>query len=185
MRMDIKLSCIAQPKNPTLNIADNTYVLFKHDVLRTSAQTSCDIEVADGLYSVVVGYGEAASTSYIYVNNGTAISVDVPAYVLDHTPTDEITGCARDLTVEIIDLINKKMHVQDYSRSLALTLEDMQLVDGLYSVAVATGAVRTSTVLRAHIVSVQSGNVSYLTLTGAHDTNAPHTFIKEHYYEIN
>ena len=59
MRMDIKLSCIAQPKNPTLNIADNTHVLFKHDVLRTSAQTSCDIEVADGLYSVVVGYGEA------------------------------------------------------------------------------------------------------------------------------
>ena len=112
-----------------------------------------------------VTYDEVVSNSYVYVNKGKAISVDVPAYVLDHTPTNEVVGCAEDLTVEVIDLVNKKMHVQDYSRSLALTLEDMQLVDGLYSVAVAIGAVRTSTVLRAHIVSIQSGNVSYLTIT--------------------
>ena len=161
MKLDIKLSCIAQHKESTLNIADNPYV----DVRRTSAQMSCDIEVAEGLYSMVVGYGEAVGTSYIYVNKGKAVSVDVPAYVLNCTPTDEVAGCARDLTVEVVDLINKRSHVQDYSRSLALTLEDMQLVDGLYSVAVAIGAVRTATVLRAHIMSIQSGNVSYLTIT--------------------
>ena len=165
MKLDIKLSCIAQHKEPTISIADNAYVLFKQDVLRTSAQMSFDTDVADGLYIVDVAYGEAVSNSYVYVNKGKAISVDVPAYVLDHTPTDEVAGCTRDLTVEVVDLVNKRSHVQDYSRSLALTLEDMQLVDGLYSVAVAIGAVRTSTVLRAHIVSIQSGNVSYLTIT--------------------
>ena len=129
---------------------------------------SCDIEVSDGLYSVDVAYGEAVNTSYVYVNKGKAISVDVPAYVLNYTPTDKVTGCAKDLTVEVIDLVNKKMRVRDYSRSLALTLEDMQLVDGLYSVAVATGTVRSPTILRTHIMSVQSGNVSYLTLTHLH-----------------
>ena len=46
----------------------------------------CDIEVSDGLYSMVVGYGEAVSTSYVYVNKGKAISVDVPAYILNHKP---------------------------------------------------------------------------------------------------
>ena len=86
MRMNIKLSCIAQHKEPTLNVADSTYVLFKQDALRTSAQMSCDIEVADGLYSVDVAYGEAVSTSYVYVNKGKAISVDVPAYILNHKP---------------------------------------------------------------------------------------------------
>ena len=84
--MNIKLSCIAQHKEPTLNVADSTYVLFKQDALRTPAQMSCDIEVADGLYSVDVAYGEAVSTSYVYVNKGKAISVDVPVYILNHKP---------------------------------------------------------------------------------------------------
>ena len=165
MKLDIKLSCIAQLKEHTLNIADNTYVLFKQGVRRTFAHTTCDIEVVDGLYSVDVVYGEAVSTSYVYVNKGKAVSVDVPAYVLNCIPTDKVTGFAKDLTVEVIDLVNKKIYVQAYSRSLALTLEDMQLVDGLYSVAVATGTVRTPTILRAHIVSVHSGSIDYLTLT--------------------
>ena len=121
---------------------------------------------------MVVGYGEAVSTSYVYVNKGKAISVDVPAYVLNCMPTDKVTGFAKDLTVEVIDLLNKKMHVQAYSRSLEPTLKDMQLVDGLYSVAVATGNVRSPTILRAHIVSVQSGNINYLTLTDTH--HVPH-----------
>ena len=168
MKLNIKLSCIAQHKEPTLNIANNTYALFKQDALRRSAQTSCDVELADGLYSVDVAYGEAVNTSYVYVNKGKAISVDVPAYVLNCTPTDKVTGCALDLTVEVIDLVNKKMYVRTYSRSLALTLEDMQLADGLYSVAVTTGTIMSPTILRAHIIRVQSGNVSYLTLTHLH-----------------
>ena len=92
MKLDIKLSCIAQHKEPTISIADNAYVLFKQDVRRTSAQVSFDTDVADGLYSMNVTYGEAVSNSYVYVNKGKAISVDVPAYVLEHTPTDEVTS---------------------------------------------------------------------------------------------
>ena len=115
MRMDIKLSCIAQPKKPTLNIADNTYVLFKHDVLRTSAQTSCDIEVSDGLYSMVVGYGEAVSTSYIYVNNGTAVSVDMPTYILNHKPTNEVPDCTDDLVVKAFNMVNNRTYVQPHT----------------------------------------------------------------------
>lgn len=108
-------------------------MLFKQDVLRTSAQTSCDIEVADGLYSMGVGYGEAVSTTYIYVNNGTAISVDVPAYDLNHKPTNEVPDCTDDLVVKAFNMVNNCMYVQPYSCSLANTLEDMQLPDDTLS----------------------------------------------------
>ena len=59
MKLDIKLSCIAQHKEPTLNRMfyehpHKCHVLFKQDVLRTSAQMSFDIDVADGLYIVAV-----------------------------------------------------------------------------------------------------------------------------------
>ena len=173
MRMDIKLSCIAQHKEPTLNVADSTYALFKQDALRTSAQMSCDIEVADGLYSVDVAYGEAVSTSYVYVNKGKAISVDVPVYILNYRATDVQLGCVDDLLVRAVNMVNKFTSVQPYSHSLTNTLENMQLPDGLYGAVIAKGnltspfvpTINRSAVIRAHVINICSGNVRYLTLT--------------------
>ena len=165
MKLDIKLSCIAQPKEHTLNIADNTYVLFKQDVRRTFAHTTCDAELADGLYSMVVSYDKAVSTSYIYVNNGTVISVDVPAYILHHRPTEEVLDCVDDLSVEVIDLVHKVTCVRPYTRSLGSTLEDMELMDSLYSVAVLKGNTDVVTTVNACIMRIQSGNINYLALT--------------------
>ena len=78
---------------------------------------------------MVVGYGEAVSTSYIYVNKGKAVSVDVPAYILNHKPTNEVPDCTDDSVVKAFNKVNNCMYVQPYSCSLANTLEDMQLPD--------------------------------------------------------